>query len=137
LPFDALFVPAPLREATGDQAWLDALLEFEQALARVTTGADLGTPDLDAVAIAEAGRASGTPVVPLVAQLGAGAHQGATSQDAMDTAAVLVARRALALIDAELAGVAAACAALAAEHRSTPMAARTLLQQALPTSFGL
>jgi 3-carboxy-cis,cis-muconate cycloisomerase len=86
LPFDALFVPAPLREATGDQAWLDALLEFEQALARVTTGADLGTPDLDAVAIAEAGRASGTPVVPLVAQLGAGAHQGATSQDAMDTA---------------------------------------------------
>jgi 3-carboxy-cis,cis-muconate cycloisomerase len=55
----------------------------------------------------------------------------------MDTAAVLVARRAVGLIDAELAGVAAACASLAAEHRSTPMAARTLLQQALPTTFGL
>jgi 3-carboxy-cis,cis-muconate cycloisomerase len=137
LPFDALFVPAPLREATSDRAWLDALVAFEAALARVTTGADLGAPDLDAVAIAHAGRSSGTPVVPLVKELPPGAHQGATSQDAMDTAAVLVARRALALIDEELAGVAATCAALAAEHRSTPMAARTLLQQALPTTFGL
>jgi 3-carboxy-cis,cis-muconate cycloisomerase len=113
------------------------MLEFEQALARVTTGAELEAPSLDPAAVAEAGRASGTPVVPLVAQLGPGAHQGATSQDAVDTAAVLVARRALGLVEAELAGVAAACAALAAEYRSTPMAARTLLQQALPTTFGL
>ena len=29
------------------------------------------------------------------------------------------------------------CAALAREHRDTPMAARTLLQQAVPTTFGL
>jgi 3-carboxy-cis,cis-muconate cycloisomerase len=55
----------------------------------------------------------------------------------MDTAAVLVTKRALPLIEDELAGVAAACAGLAAEHRDTPMAARTLLQQALPTTFGL
>jgi 3-carboxy-cis,cis-muconate cycloisomerase len=137
LPFEPLFVPEALREATGDQAWLDAMLEFERALARAT-GADVGeAPDLDPAALAEAGRSAGNPVVPLVEQLPPEAHRGATSQDALDTAAVLVARRALGLIDAELAAVAAACAALAAEHRATPMAARTLLQQALPTTFGL
>jgi 3-carboxy-cis,cis-muconate cycloisomerase len=64
-------------------------------------------------------------------------HRGATSQDVMDTAAVLVAGRALRPIGVELAAVAERCASLAREHRGTPMAARTLLQQALPTIFGL
>jgi 3-carboxy-cis,cis-muconate cycloisomerase len=36
----------------------------------------------------------------------------------------------------ELRGAEAAAAALARAHRSTPMAARTLLQQAVPTTFG-
>jgi 3-carboxy-cis,cis-muconate cycloisomerase len=137
LPFEPLFVPEALRKATDDQAWLDALLEFERALSRLTSGTAVEAPPLDPAALAEAGRAAGNPVVPLVDRLGPGAHRGATSQDAMDTAAVLVARRALGLIDAELAGVGSECAALASEHRSTPMAARTLLQQALPTTFGL
>jgi 3-carboxy-cis,cis-muconate cycloisomerase len=64
-------------------------------------------------------------------------HRGATSQDVMDTAAMLVASQVLSLIQAELEGVAVHCAALADEHRGTVMAARTLLQQALPTTFGL
>jgi 3-carboxy-cis,cis-muconate cycloisomerase len=64
-------------------------------------------------------------------------HLGATSQDILDTAAMLVARRALGLILAELDGLAAACARLANDHRATLMAGRTLLQQALPTTFGL
>jgi 3-carboxy-cis,cis-muconate cycloisomerase len=55
----------------------------------------------------------------------------------MDTAAMLVARRALAVIGAELDAVAAACARQADEHRNTVMPGRTLLQQALPTTFGL
>jgi 3-carboxy-cis,cis-muconate cycloisomerase len=55
----------------------------------------------------------------------------------MDTAAMLVAQRTLPLIGAELGTVARACAALADGHRSTPMAGRTLLQQALPITFGL
>ena len=55
----------------------------------------------------------------------------------MDTASMLVARRALALIGRELDGVAGACARLADEHRNTTMPGRTLLQQALPTTFGL
>jgi 3-carboxy-cis,cis-muconate cycloisomerase len=63
-------------------------------------------------------------------------HRGATSQDILDTAAALVAQRAVGLIDAELAAASDACAHLADEHRDTVMAARTLLQQAVPTTFG-
>jgi 3-carboxy-cis,cis-muconate cycloisomerase len=65
------------------------------------------------------------------------AHWGATSQDIVDTAAMLVARNARALIVQELEGLASACADLADAHRRTVMAARTLLQQAVPTTFGL
>jgi 3-carboxy-cis,cis-muconate cycloisomerase len=64
-------------------------------------------------------------------------HWGATSQDMIDTAGVLVAVEACRLVDAEVAGVAAACARLADEHRGTVLAGRTLLQQATPTTFGL
>jgi 3-carboxy-cis,cis-muconate cycloisomerase len=136
LPFEALFVPQAFREATGDRAWVQAMLDFEAALARAE-----GEPELaDRIAAtsppALSDRSTGNPVPELVAALPDGAHRGATSQDVMDTAAVLVAKRTLALIDVELAAVAAACAALAADHRGTPMAARTLLQQALPTTFG-
>ena len=78
--------------------------------------------------------------MPLVRALreraGTGAHRGATSQDVLDTAAMLVARNALALVRQELSGAAAECARLAATYRSTPAAARTLLQQAVPTTFG-
>ena len=63
-------------------------------------------------------------------------HYGATSQDIVDTAAMLVSRRALELVLEDVARVTAACAALADSHRATPMVARTLLQQALPTMFG-
>jgi 3-carboxy-cis,cis-muconate cycloisomerase len=64
-------------------------------------------------------------------------HRGATSQDILDTAAALVARDATAIVAAELDGVARACAAQADAHRESVMAGRTLLQQAVPTTFGL
>jgi 3-carboxy-cis,cis-muconate cycloisomerase len=64
-------------------------------------------------------------------------HWGATSQDVLDTATMLVARRALGLVLAEVDRVAAVCARHARDQRDTPMAARTLLQQAVPTTFGL
>jgi 3-carboxy-cis,cis-muconate cycloisomerase len=66
-----------------------------------------------------------------------GAHERATSQDILDTAAMLVARAARALVLDDLDGAAASCAGLADAHRSTPIAGRTLLQQAVPTTFGL
>jgi 3-carboxy-cis,cis-muconate cycloisomerase len=138
LPFEALFVPPALAAATGDRAWVEAMLDFEAALARAQGLGELDRPTLDADELARAARSSGTPAAALVSALDdPNAHRGATSQDVMDTAAVLVAKRSLRLIDGELDGVAAACARLAAEHRDTVMAARTLLQQASPTTFGL
>jgi 3-carboxy-cis,cis-muconate cycloisomerase len=156
--FGALFLPDRVRDAVADEAWLAAMLEFEAALA--TAEARVGViPGEAAAAIAAAcnperfaaealgreARAAGNPAVPLVRALteaveGDAArfvHWGATSQDVMDTAAMLVAGRARALIAEELDRVAAACARLADEHRDTVMPGRTLLQQALPTTFGL
>ena len=157
--FDALFVPAELRQAVSGRSWLEAMLETERALA--TAGASVGlVPDSSAQAIAAAcadaegyswaellgeGRAVGNPAEPLVRALRARVgdeherfvHLGATSQDVLDTAAMLVSRNAVALVLGHADAAADACAALAREHRSTPMAARTLLQQAVPTTFGL
>jgi 3-carboxy-cis,cis-muconate cycloisomerase len=155
--FAPIFVPAALREAVSDSAWLAAMLEAERALADASAAvgvvpavaaAEIGEQcepdryDLDAI-LAEA-RLVGNPAEPLVRALrervGDEArrwvHFGATSQDIVDTAAMLVARNATDLICDELEGAAAAAARLAGEHRETPMAARTLLQQAVPTTFG-
>lgn len=137
MPFDALFVPADVRAATGEQAWVQAMLDFEAALARAQGDAELASRIAATSIPPLTDRSAGTPVPSLVAALPDGAHRGATSQDVMDTAAVIVAKRTLPLIDRSLSAVAARSAQLAREHRATPMAARTLLQQALPTTFGL
>ena len=155
--FEPIFVPAPLREAVSDRAWLQAMLDAEAALARAEARAGV-IPAEAAEAIAaccEAGRFEiapfaerarriGSPVEPLVRALAEAAgeagryvHWGATTQDIVDTAAMLVSRAALDLTLPELDAVETACAALAESHRSTPIAARTLMQQALPTTFGL
>src|SRR5581483_11365968 len=63
-------------------------------------------------------------------------HFGATSQDVLDTAAMLISRNSIALLGEELGAVAEACARLARDHRSTPTIGRTLLQRAVPTTFG-
>ena len=156
--FGPLFVPDEIREAVGGRAWLQSMLDAEAALAVAEARADL-IPAGEAEAIADCcdadlfdleeigreGRAAGNPVPPLVKALteavpGDAArhvHKGATSQDILDTAAMLVAQRALRLILAEVDGVASACARLAETYRETLMSGRTLLQQALPTTFGL
>ena len=157
-PFSAIFVSPELREAVSDRAWLQGMLDAEGALARA--GAAVGlVPQtaatkiseacraelFDAARLAEDGRRVGNPAEPLVRELRAAVgdeaadfvHLGATSQDIVDTAAMLVSRRAVGLVLAELERLADGCAELARAHRSTPMAARTLLQQAVPTTFGL
>lgn len=156
--FDGVLARGPVAEAVGSAAWLRALLEAEAALAAagaavgllpVEAAARIGdvcrSTAFDMAALSRDAAAAGNPVVPLVkaleAAVGAGAgqhvHRGATSQDIMDTAMVLLARRALELLEADVAACAAAAAALAAAHRDTVMAGRTLLQQAVPTTFGL
>jgi 3-carboxy-cis,cis-muconate cycloisomerase len=64
-------------------------------------------------------------------------HWGATSQDAIDTGLVLQLRDAIEAISGSLTRLCALLEKLAADHRATPMAARTWLQQAVPTVFGL
>jgi 3-carboxy-cis,cis-muconate cycloisomerase len=148
-PFSAIFVPDQIGDAVSDRAWLDAMLDAERALARAEATAGVITLDeADAVEaacadssyeVAVAGRAAGNPAEALARALrerAPKAHYGATSQDIVDTAAMLVAKRTLVLVDEELKGAENECASLAEAHRHTVMAARTLLQQALPTTFG-
>ena len=147
MPFDALFVPQPLREAVSDRAWVTAMLEAERALAAAeerlglvpagTAAAIAAAGPFDPDELAQEGRRVGNPVEPLVRRLPEHAHHGATSQDILDTAAMLVARDALELVGAELNGLARACLTLAERHRDTVMAGRTLLQQATPITFGV
>jgi 3-carboxy-cis,cis-muconate cycloisomerase len=136
--------------ATSGAAWLRALVDAEAALARAQarlgvipdgvadaiTGAEIDLEDL-----AVRARGAGNPVVPLVADLRAVAgehvHHGATSQDIMDTAAMLVADRTRRIIRADLDRTLDGLATLARSHRDTPMAGRTFGQQAVPTTFGL
>jgi 3-carboxy-cis,cis-muconate cycloisomerase len=152
--FTSLFAPEAVADAVSDRAWLQAMLDVEAALAAAEADVGLIPPDaasaiaaacdasrFDPGELGIAGRSSGNPVVPLVRALreaaGEWVHFGATSQDVLDSAAMLVSRRALVPVLAEVDGVAAACARLAREHRETPMAGRTLLQQAVPVTFGL
>ena len=156
--FEQIFVPTPFREALSDRAWLQAMLDVERALATAEATAGVVPADaaaaiaeacraerFDAVALGEAGRSPGNPVEPLVRALRSVVgdeaadyvHWGATSQDILDTAAMLVSRRAVDLLVQTLDAVAGKCAELADSHRSTLLAARTLLQQAVPTTFGL
>ncbi|AYY14601.1 3-carboxy-cis,cis-muconate cycloisomerase [Actinobacteria bacterium YIM 96077] len=142
----------------GDAALVRAMLDVEVALARAASGAGLVSPEAaEAVARAAAeldidagdlGRESvqaGNPVVPLVRELAASVplaaqpavHPGATSQDVLDTALMLLVRRALIPLRAHLARAGDAAAAWAESHRDTLMLARTLGQPAQPTTFGL
>ncbi len=153
-----IFVPDEIREAVGSCAWVQAMLDAEGALAVAQARAGIIPAEaaegiseccdaqrFDPGGLGHEGRAAGNPVPALVKALteavpGDAArhvHKGATSQDIMDTAAMLVAQRTLDLILAEVDGVASACARLAETYRETLMSGRTLLQQALPTTFGL
>ena len=155
--FDAIFAPRVLLDELNDRAWLQAMLDCERALARAEAAVGVipaaaaeaiagacRADRFDSDLIAQQGRGPGNPAEPLVRALRAAVggeaagyvHYGATSQDIVDTAAMLVSRRALELVLEDVARVTAACAALADSHRATPMVARTLLQQALPTMFG-
>jgi 3-carboxy-cis,cis-muconate cycloisomerase len=151
--------PSDADAAGGDFGWLAAMLVFESALAGAL--ADVGLApraaaeeiwrvcdDADGYDLGELRKGTareGTPVPALLKQLRAKLsdeakavlHRGATSQDVVDTAAMLVAKRALAPLRADLDGAADAAASLAEQHRADLAAGRTLLQQALPITFGL
>jgi len=149
---------------TGDRALLAAMAETEAALAGVL--GDAGLVPADSAAAVERACADlvgddsylddlavravegGNPVIPLVADLrdrvadddpdaAAVVHRGATSQDVLDTALMLIAREAMRQLTADLRAAAEHAARLCEEHRDTTCCGRTLGQQAMPTTFGL
>ena len=153
-----LFSHGPVAAQTSDVALLQAMLDVEVALMRALARAGLA-PAQAATEVAQAADASsfdvaaigrgtadtGTPVPAMLSALrsrlsdeaAAHLHQGATSQDVVDTGLMLVAQRALAPLLDDLGAAADACAELAERHRSTLAPGRTLLQQALPLTFGI
>jgi 3-carboxy-cis,cis-muconate cycloisomerase len=153
----------PVEPLTDDRALLAAMVATESALVAVLADAGLvpagaaavvtgvcedldGDPDyLDDLALRAA--EGGNPVIPLVADLrdrvaavdpdaARAVHHGATSQDVLDTALMLMARRTLAQLSADLRAAGEQAARLADEHRATLCCGRTLGQQAMPTTFG-
>ena len=157
---DALVSSPGMEEAFSDSALLGAMLRFEAGLARALARAgvipetaaraiaSIEPQAFDVRAIADQARRSATAAIPFVEMLvravgerdpnAAGfVHRGATSQDVTDTALVLCLGRARASLEASHARIDAALRRLSSDHAGTVMLARTLLQPAPPTTFGL
>jgi 3-carboxy-cis,cis-muconate cycloisomerase len=159
--FDPLFTTERMREIFSDHGRVQAMLEFEAALARgqanvgvipaaaaTAIAAQCRAERFDIEALAAAATQAGNSAIPLVKALTAlvaatdadaarHVHWGATSQDAMDTGLVLQIRSALNAIDADLERLSVALATLARAHASTVLAGRTWLQQGPPVTLGL
>jgi 3-carboxy-cis,cis-muconate cycloisomerase len=152
---------AAMRAVCDDAAYLQHMLDFEAALARAeaATGvipARAAAPianackavSFDLADLAEAATRSGNLAIPLVKALTADVaktdadaaryvHWGATSQDVIDTAAMLTLRAATDALLSDIDRAIAGFARLARQHRHTAVVARTWLQHALPMPFGL
>lgn len=146
--------------ALSDEQLLAAMARFEGALARACAKAGLvpsaeaeiiarvcARARFDAGALARAARRAGTLAIPFVKELteqvaadspeaARYVHFGATSQDVIDTALVLCLRPAADRILSLTRCLGDAAATIAERHAGTPVAARTLLQAALPIPFG-
>jgi 3-carboxy-cis,cis-muconate cycloisomerase len=161
LLIDSLATTDALAEVFSDRSMLQAMLDFEAALARAEVKAGVIPPGaadaiaaaaraehFDAEAIAREARGSGTVSIPLVQALTARVqaadaasaryvHFGATSQDVADSAMVLTLRRAHAILAADHARLARTLRQLSDRHARTVMLGRTLLQPAPPITLGL
>ncbi len=156
-----MFSSGPMRAVCDDVAYLQAMLDFEAALARAeaavgvipqSAAAPIGeacqASAFDLAGLAEAATRSGNLAIPLVKALTAAVartdpeaarfvHWGATSQDVIDTATMLVLRSGIDVLRDDLDRAITGFAKLAQAHRNTAMVARTWLQHALPMPFGL
>jgi len=158
--FDSFLTTPEMIAVFDDTSIVQAMLDFEAALAHAEAAEGV-IPEAaahviasvckvqlyDIAAMIQAGRRAGTLAIPLVKELtGAVAlhsqesaihvHWGSTSQDVLDTAMVLTTRTALKLLDDGLRELTTQLLALAAQHLSTPVLARTLMQPAQVISFG-
>lgn len=159
--FDAYFTARDMRDVFCDQGRVQAMLDFEAALARAEAKVGLipqtavapieaacRAEHYDFAALAEAIATAGNSAIPLVKALGKQiattaaeaeryVHLGATSQDVMDTGLVLQLRRALELIEGDLAQLGETLSTQAKRYVATPLAGRTWLQHATPVTLGM
>lgn len=157
---ESLFSTSAMAAVFSDQSRLQAMLDAEAALVRAQASVGLvpaaavapivAACDADLYDLSDLARgttAAGNPAIPLVSALtrrvseqdreaAVWVHHGATSQDIIDTGLMIQARAALALIGADLDRIEAALSELALLHADTVMAGRTLLQHAVPITFG-
>jgi 3-carboxy-cis,cis-muconate cycloisomerase len=155
-----LFSSAAMRAICDDATYLQHMLNFEAALARAEAAAGViplsaagpignacKADAFDLPAIAEAATRAGNIAIPLVKALTANVakadteaaryvHWGATSQDVIDTATMLMLRAAINALLTDIDRAVAGFAKLARQHRDTAVVARTWLQHALPMPFG-
>lgn len=158
---ESLTTTESLAEAFSDISVLQAMLDFEVALARAeaelkiiprsaakTIAKVARAENFDVAALARETLRAGTPGIPAVKALRRKVqhsdatsadfvHWGATSQDVSDSALVLVLRKCGAILDADLNRLEAALQELIAQHKDTVMLGRTLLQPAPPITLGL
>lgn len=159
--FDGFLSSPEMVAIFDDGAMVQAMFDVEQALAEAQAAHGVipasaaraiagvcKAPLYDIPALVRAGRRAGSLAIPLVKELTAAValydeeasrfvHRGSTSQDVIDSAMVLVTREALALLERDLARLVDALLALAEQHLDTPVLARTLMQPAQVSSFGL
>ena len=155
--FQGIFTSDAMRHVWSDENRTAKYIEIERALAIVQARLGLIPQEaadeivshchleqIDMDRLRQQTERIGYPILGVVTQLnqlcrdklGEYVHWGATTQDITDTATVLQIREALALVEADLATLAAALAKLAREHRLTPVIGRSNLQQAIPVTFG-
>ncbi len=150
-----------MREVFSSQRTLQGMLDFELALARALVKTQNAPSSIlvpieqnckaelySVESIAREAASAGNLAIPLLKLLtaaverldknaGAFVHLGATSQDAIDTGAVLQIRAGLSLIDSALVKIADRLAMLAQENQSTLLPGRTWMQQGSPITLGL
>jgi len=159
--FDAYFTGKAMGAVFCDHGRVQAMLDFEAALARAQASTGLIPSsavapieaacraelyDFEALGLAIA--SAGNSAIPLVKALGKQiasvspeaeryVHLGATSQDVMDSGLVLQLRAALELIEQDLQQLGEVLAQQAQRYATTPLAGRTWLQQATPVTLGM
>jgi 3-carboxy-cis,cis-muconate cycloisomerase len=155
--FRDIFSTEAMRRVFSDENRVQKYLDFEAGLAKAQArlgiipneaGEEIvrhcNVSEIDFAKLKTETERIGYPVLPVVQQLvglckdglGEWCHWGATTQDITDSATVMQIREGLALVEADLNGIADALANLARKHRDTPMAGRSNLQQAVPITFG-
>lgn len=152
------FVHSDIQNDFSDRLFVQAMLDFELAIIEARehhsliprgilqqTKQELLIELFDIDKVGSQTYLGGNPAIPFVSQakslltqeIKPYFHQTVTSQDVVDTAMMMMLKPALTRLNHDLIDVLRTCAVMIEVHKTTPMAGRTLLQQALPITFGV